>query len=63
MNSTSIPNEIVWCGEHEGFILNSTVENLVAGALLELENNPPASCGYSKEVFIWNDNSGDYHLQ
>ena len=61
--SVSLPNEMVWGGENEGFILNSTVENSVASALLELENNPPAGGGYSKEVFIWNEMDGDYHLQ
>jgi len=62
--SVSLPNEMLWGGEHEGFILNSTIENSVVGALLELENNPPAAgSSNTKEVFIWNDNAGEYHLQ
>ena len=36
---------------------------MIAGALLELENNPPATGGYSKEVFIWSESAGDYQLQ
>ena len=61
--SASNPNEMVWSSEKESYFLSSTIENSVAGALLELENNPPAAGGYSKEVFIWNDNAGDYQLQ
>ena len=64
VNSTSIPNEMVWGGEQEGFILNSTVENSVADALLELENNPPAAGrSNTNEVFIYNELAGEYHLQ
>ena len=62
--SVSIPNEMVWGGEQKGFILNSTVENSIASALLELENNPPAAGrSNTNEVFIYNDTAGEYHLQ
>ena len=55
---------MVWGGENDGFILNSIVENSVAGALLELENNPPAvNHSNSNEVFIYNELAGEYHLQ
>ena len=61
--SVSIPNEMVWDSNSEGYISNSIVENSVAGALLELENNPPAAGGSSNEVFIYNELAGEYHLQ
>ena len=62
--SQSNPNELVWGGENEGYILNSIVENSVASALLELESNPPAAGrSSSREVFIYNDTAGEYHLQ
>ena len=59
----SSPNEMVWDSNSEGYISNSIVENSVAGALLELENNPPAAGGSSNEVFIYNELAGEYHLQ
>ena len=61
--SVSSPNEMVWDSNSEGYISNSIVENSVAGALLELENNPPAAGGSSNEVFIYNELAGEYHLQ
>ena len=62
--SVSLPNEMVWGGENEGFILNSTVENSVADALLELENNPPAAGrSNTNEVFIYDEMAGDYQFQ
>ncbi|MBE9525692.1 MAG: hypothetical protein IME94_01835 [Proteobacteria bacterium] len=63
VNSTSLPNEMVWSSEKESYFLISSQENSVAGALLELKNNPPAAGGYSKEVFIYNEMAGEYHLQ
>ena len=64
VKSVSNPNELVWGGENEGYILKSTYESSVAGALRELESHPPAS-GRSNigEVFFWNDMAGEYHLQ
>lgn len=61
--SVSIPNEMAWGGEHEGWIPATTVENSIANALLELKNNPPAAGAYSKEVFFYNEMAGEYHLQ
>ena len=62
--SVSLPNEMVWGGENKGWILNTTQENAVASALLELESNPPAAGrSNTREIFIWNDNAGDYQLQ
>ena len=64
VKSTSNPHELVWGGENEGYILNSIVENSIASALLELENNPPAAGrSNSNEVFIYNNTAGEYHLQ
>ena len=64
VTSVSSPNEMVWDSNSEGYISNSTVENSVAGALLELENNPPAAGrSNSNEVFIYNELAGEYHLQ
>ena len=63
-DSVSTPNELVWGGENEGYILNSIVENSIASALQELENNPPAAGrSSSRSVFIYNDTAGEYHLQ
>ena len=61
--SVSLPNELVWGGEHEGWVPVTIVENSVADALLELKNNPPAAGAYTKEVFFYNELAGEYHLQ
>ena len=62
--SISNPNEMVWDSNSEGYISNSIVENSIASALLELENNPPAAGrSNTNEVFIYNDTAGEYHLQ
>ena len=60
---TSNPNEMVWNSSSEGYISKSSEENSVASALLELESNPPAAGGSSREVFIYNEVAGEYHLQ
>ena len=64
-NDTSNSNALVWGGENQGFIVNSSEENSVASALQELESNPPAAGGRSnsRAVFIYNDTAGEYHLQ
>jgi hypothetical protein len=62
--SASNPNEMVWNSNSEGYILNSTEQNTVASALRELQSNPPAAGrSNSREVFIYNDNAGEYQLQ
>ena len=61
--TTSNPNEMVWNSDSEGYISKSSEENSVASALLELENNPPAAGSSSREVFIYNEIAGEYHLQ
>ncbi|MCU7837484.1 MAG: hypothetical protein KZQ83_19865 [gamma proteobacterium symbiont of Taylorina sp.] len=45
--------------------LNASEKQSVASVLHELESNPPAA-GNSKgkkNIFIWNENGGEYHLQ
>ncbi|MCU7836946.1 MAG: hypothetical protein KZQ83_17050 [gamma proteobacterium symbiont of Taylorina sp.] len=44
--------------------LNASEKQSVARALRELESNPPAAGrSSSREVFIYNDTAGEYHLQ
>ena len=59
VTGVSIPNEMVWDSNSEGYISSSTYESSVAGALRELESNPPAAgkAGDNSTfpAYLWNE--------
>ncbi len=58
---------LVWSVPYEQWVnpadFNSSAKRTIASALQELENNPPASGSYSRELFKWDETAGEYQLQ